>query len=275
MSLVGCVLLPHPPIMVPEVGGSEVSRISSTVDAARQAAEFLQSYEPDTIVLISPHAPAFEEFVGINAASQLQGNLAAFGASNVSLSFETDGELAKNILREAVNFGVDLRSLTDDFARKYRFSLQLDHGAVVPLYYLNRAGFSGKLVHLSIGMLSYEKMFAFGKAVRAAAQKFEKKIAVVASGDLSHRLVRGAPAGYDPIGAEFDKQIVDALATVDAKKLFDLDPHMIDRAGECGLRPVFFLLGVLDGHKVSSSVLSYEGPFGVGYAVATFQTLAG
>jgi len=273
MSLVGCALLPHPPIMVPEVGRGELSKIGRTVEAAKQAADFLLSNKPDTIVIISPHAPFFAEFVGVNVMTHLQGNLAAFGAPEVALSFEPDESLVADVLQQAAKHGVDLRRLTEDFARKYRFSLQLDHGALVPLYYLNKAGFCDRVVHLSIGMLSYEEMFAFGKAVRVVAEEADKKVAVIASGDLSHRLVRGAPAGYDPAGVLFDKEVVDSLRVLDAKKMFGLDSQLVDRAGECGLRPIFFLLGVLDGHKAASSILSYEGPFGVGYAVATFQTL--
>ena len=156
-------------------------------------------------------------------------------------------------------------------AQQYRFSLQLDHGAVIPLHYLSRAGFRGQVVHLSVGFLSYPEMYAFGKAVQGAIESTRQKVAVVASGDLSHRLTPDAPAGYSPQGRLFDERIIQCLQSMDVKSLFGLAPDLVEEAGECGLRPIFFLLGTLDGLEAASEILSYEGPFGVGYGVAVFN----
>jgi len=88
---------------------------------------------------------------------------------------------------------------------------------------------------------------------------------------LSHRLTTEAPAGYSPKGAEFDRQLVAALEKADVKALLAMDRNLIDEAGECGLRPVFFLLGVMGGLDAEMMLSSYEGPFGVGYAVIAFK----
>ena len=89
-------------------------------------------------------------------------------------------------------------------------------------------------------------------------------------GDLSHRLIH-APAGYEPLGTEFDRKLVDVVSRLDAQAVLDLDPNLIERAGECGLRSITILLGALQGLAVKPQVLSYEGPFGVGYMVASFS----
>jgi len=52
--------------------------------------------------------------------------------------------------------------------------------------------------------------------------------------------------------------------------LFNLDPQVIDKAGECGFRSLMILAGILDQLAINPELLSYEGPFGVGYAVASF-----
>ena len=44
----------------------------------------------------------------------------------------------------------------------------------------------------------------------------------------------------------------------------------MEEAAECGYRSILMLLGVFEGLEIETEVLSYEGPFGVGYAVATF-----
>jgi len=141
----------------------------------------------------------------------------------------------------------------------------------VPLYYLAKAGFKGQIVHLSIGMLAYEEMYTFGKAVQAAIRHMDKRVAVIASGDLSHRLLPEAPAGYHPSGPEFDRQVVEALKNADVKKLLAIDGKLVEEAGQCGLRPIFFLMGAMGGLDVESVHASYEGPFGVGYAVIAYK----
>ena len=274
-NLVGCALMPHPPIMIPEIGKGELPKIKNTVKAAEYVAKVLKENNPQTVVVITPHGPVFEDAASISIYPRMKGSFAAFGAPDVAIGFETDGLLVRNILRKAERLGVNLIELTDDLAKTYRFSLYLDHGAMVPLYFLHKAGFKGQIVHISIGFLPYQEMYTFGKAVQAAIGMSDKKVAVIASGDLSHRLIPGAPAGYSPRGAEFDQAVIKAVGALDAKALLNMDPELIDEAGECGLRPIFFLLGVLGGLEVKTEVLSYEGPFGVGYAVALFSPQEG
>lgn len=268
INLISCALMPHPPIMIPEVGGGELVKIKATVEAAEEAARLIKEDNPQTIVIITPHGPVFEDAASISVHPRLKGNLAAFGVPDVSVGFETDGLLVRHIIKQAKRLGVNLVELTVDVAKDYRLNLELDHGAVVPLYYLHKAGFKGQLVHISIGMMPYAEMYTFGKAVQVAISMIEKKVAVIASGDLSHRLKPDAPAGYSPRGQEFDKLVLAAIKNHDVKALLSIDPDFIEEAGECGLRPILFLMGVLGGLETKAEILSYEGPFGVGYGIA-------
>lgn len=243
-NLVGCALMPHPPIMIPEVGNQELEKIKSTVDAAKQVAEMLKEGNPQTIVIITPHGPVFEDAVTVSIHPRLRGSMAQFGVPDLVLGFETDNLLIKHIIRNCQRLGINLNELTDDIAKNYRVSLQLDHGAFVPLYYLAKAGFKGQIVHLTIGMLAYEEMYTFGKAVQAAIGHVDKRVAVIASGDLSHRLTADAPAGYSPKGAEFDRQVVTALTNMDVKSLLNMDGNLIEEAGQCGLRSIFSCWGL-------------------------------
>lgn len=270
-KLVSCALMPHPPIMIPEIGGAELNHIRSTVAAAQEVAHIIKEDNPQTIVIITPHGPVFRDAASISIYPRIKGNLEAFGAPEVMLAFETDVLLVRHILKQSKRLGVNLVELTDDLAKSYRFKLELDHGAIVPLYYLSKAGFKGQLVHLSIGMLPYEEMYTFGRAVQAAVHLVDKRVSVIASGDLSHRLIPGAPAGYSPRAREFDEKVIEAVGHVDVKALLRLDPELIEEAGECGLRPIMFLMGVLGGLDATGKVLSYEGPFGVGYGIAVLN----
>ena len=262
-----CALMPHPPIMIPEIGKNDLYKIKATVAAAQQAAKTIQDQDPQTLILITPHGPVFDRASSISSHSRIKGNFRAFGAPEVSLNFEIDNSLIECIFESADFLGINLVQLTEDSAQSYGLHLELDHGALVPLYYLHKAGFAGQLIHIAVGTLSYEQMYDFGKAVQKAIQQSDKRVAVIASGDLSHRLTPDAPAGYSPQAAEFDQQVLEAFQAVDIKALLGINRKLIAEAGECGLRPIAFMLGIVHGMNSTSNILSYEAPFGVGYAV--------
>lgn len=261
--------MPHPPLLIPEVGKGELETIKDTVTAMDQAAQRIRSCNPQTVIVITPHGAVFREAVTISVHPRLRGTFANFGAPEVVLAFETDGLLSRAIIKKAERLGIDLVEFTDEAAKAYRMPLQLDHGTLVPLYYLHKAGFHGQLVHISLGPLPYEEIYTFGKAVQAAIAAVDKRVAVVASGDLSHRLLPGAPSGYSPRAQEFDRLLLSAARELNVKALLNLEQELIQEAGECALRPVYCLMGILGGLQAEAEVLSYEGPFGVGYGVVS------
>jgi len=93
-------------------------------------------------------------------------------------------------------------------------------------------------------------------------------VALIASGDLSHRLKRGAPAGYKPTAHQFDAQVVGALRNNDSERIINIDQDVRRLAGECGYRSMLVVLGATRELPAAAEVLHYEAPFGVGYLVA-------
>ncbi len=100
--------------------------------------------------------------------------------------------------------------------------------------------------------------------------KYIKKLAWIASGDMSHRLKEDGPYGLHPSGPKFDREFIERLKKKDIQGILNLPERLVEEAGECGLRSFCMLLGALEGAKVSwkPEILSHEGPFGVGYLVA-------
>jgi AmmeMemoRadiSam system protein B len=146
-----------------------------------------------------------------------------------------------------------------------------EHGAQVPLYYLMRGLPNLPIEELSISFDSYQNHFDWGKKMGKKYQTDPKKVAFIASGDLSHRLKEEGPYGFHPAGPKFDEKLIKLIQDKDIKGILDLDSNLIENAGECGLRSICFLFGVLDGLEFKPEILSYEGPFGVGYLVANFK----
>lgn len=255
-------LLPHPPLLVPEIGGGDLRRVRKTQEATRRVGALVSEASPDVLVLISPHAPLARDAITILACKELKGDFGAFGAAQVSFSFENDLKLVGEITRKAKEVGVATFEL--ETARS------LDHGTLVPLYYIREAGVDVPLVVMGFSFISPLELYAFGRAVQSALRALGRHGCVVASGDLSHRLLPGAPAGYHPQGEVFDRQIMSQLHSMDIRGILETDPVLLENAGECGYRSIVILLGTLDGFEVRSEVLSYEGPFGVGYGICVF-----
>ncbi len=263
-------LTPHPPIIVPEVGGRETRNVTSTIEAMKRLSEIMWSKNPDTVVLITPHNLVFRDAVGILIDDILSGSLAPFGAPEVKFSLPNNMALVKTIQEECLMSNFPIAEIGEKFRYRYGMTQILDHASIVPLYYL----LNGKelpLVILTMAFMPYERLFEFGKILQKALQRYEGNVVLVASGDLSHRLTPGAPAGYNPIGKVFDEKVVDVIRNFDSKGLLSIDKELIEEAGECGYRPLVMLFGAFDGIKVKTEVLSYEGPFGVGYCVAAIH----
>ncbi|MDD4336048.1 MAG: AmmeMemoRadiSam system protein A [Firmicutes bacterium] len=269
-ELVLAALAPHPPIVVPGVGGREAAKAQKTVDAMRKLAREVTEAKPDTVIVISPHAPVFADVVAINGHPHIRGSLAQFGA-DVELEFDSNMELASAIDAEAKDMGVSTAILEPSLARRHRVPPGLDHGTFVPVYFIADEYYPFRLVSVSMGVGTLKELYMFGMCMASAIDKSKDRVAVIASGDLSHRLTPDAPAGYAPEGKVFDEAVVDALKRMDVVALARLDHGLIEAAGMCGLNPIVMMLGALEGISVESEVLSYEGPFGVGYAVAVLR----
>lgn len=266
---------PHPPIVIPEIGEKNLSRVQKTRDGLQQLAGLIRSANPDTVVIIAPHGPAVQGAVTLLASPILEGNFREFGISGMSLRYGNDTRLVSRIAEEAAESDVAVVQADPARIASLRLSDTLHYSILVPLYYLRQAGVESRLVAGAVGLLPADKLYRFGQAVHAASVELGVRVVYLASGDLSHRLTEGAPAGYDPAGKVFDRKVVEALGKADIQALLNLEPGLVERAGECGLGPIISLFGALDGTEVVPEVISYEGPFGVGYCIAVFSPKAG
>ena len=271
-GVVLCALAPHPPLLIPEIGSRhDLDAVKNTTEAMKKLAATVRDADPEVVVVISPHSPLFEDAVAIRTVNPLEGDFSMFMAGQVRLSFENDLALASEIARRGEMEDVAVILLGDRERRAYRLENRLDHGVLVPMHFVAEAGVKAPLVVMGMALLPREKLYAFGRAIAKAVEALGRRAVVIASGDMSHRLSAEAPAGYDPRGAEFDARIVKLMRAGDVEGIISLDNVLVERAGECGYRSLLMALGTLDGRRFEPEVLSYEGPFGVGYAVAVFR----
>jgi len=254
-------ICPHPPIIIPSIGQENLTAVTKTIKAMKELEKKLLEAKPKTLIVISPHGPVQIGKMTIILSPALSGDFSMFGDST-SLSFENNLALGK-IIRE--------KNIENNIPVDFIENIPLDHGTLVPLYYLTKNLPNVKIIPLTFSYLDYKTHFKFGKIIGEIIKDQDKKIGVIASGDLSHRLIPDAPAGYSPRGKEFDQKLIELLEKNEVEKILNLDPDLIESAGECGLRSVIILLGILSSYNYEFQKLSYEGPFGVGYLVGNFR----
>lgn len=263
MSVIAAYAMPHPPLAIAGVGRGQEQQIASTLAALQEVGHRVAALDPDVVVIASPHATAYHDYVHLSPGQQASGDFANFGDPDDEITVAYDSSLVQAIALEAALAGIPAGT---EGAR----SPDLDHGTMVPLAFLQAAGIRCPIVRMGLAGFSGLEHYRLGQCLNRACERLGRRAVFIASGDLSHKLAANGPYGFDPAGPRFDRQVYDALSTADFGALLSLDPSTVREAAQCGLNPLLIMVGTLDGRSVDAELLSYEGPFGVGYAVAAF-----
>ncbi len=262
-------LSPHPPIIIPEVGGDRAREAISTIQAMQAMATELLNSSPDTVVFLTPHGNVFSDCITCLIEPQLSGDLSSFGRPDVRTSHPNDLALVQELMMRAEARSIRLIGINQDMAQRHKLNAQIDHGILVPLYYLEKAGMGDKPVAaISVGYLNNVELYALGRIIQEAADSLGKRVAVVASGDMSHRLKNEGPYDFHPDGSTFDLTVKELLTQNDVEGLLDIPEKLRKNAGECGYCSIVIMMGTMDGYDFQTKVFCYEGPFGVGYLTA-------
>lgn len=264
-NIAGAVIVPHPPLIIPDVGRGEEKEIQKTVDAYEAAAKFVKELQPEAIVLTSPHIIAYYDYFHIVPGRSGRGDMGRFRAPQAKVSAEYD-----NLLREAIIDEAEKAGLAAGTSGERDPSI--DHASFIPLWFLQKAGVRCPIVRIGLSGFSAREHYQLGMCIQKAAQKTGRRIALVASGDLSHKLKEDGPYGFAPEGPQFDQEVTRAMDEGDFLQFLTFDEGFSERSANCGLKSFQIMAGAFDGLAVDSKLLSYEGPFGVGYGVAIFRT---
>lgn len=264
MSILSTFIVPHPPLIIPEIGGGQQIKIEKTIKAYDEIAKRIEEIKPEILIITTPHSIMYSDYIHISPGQGSNGNFKEFGYEHIKFDVKYDTEFIRLLSELAIKYDIPAGVMGEK-------NKSLDHGTMIPLYFINKYYRDYKIVRIGISGLSYIEHYNFGKCIAEAADKFNKKIVFIASGDLSHMLKDEGPYGYTDEGPIFDKEVTYAMAHADFMRLLAFDEEFCEIAAECGLRSFIIMAGALDGKAVKSELLSYEGPFGVGYAVASFE----
>ena len=264
MSILAAYVVPHPPLIIPEVGRGEEKKIQLTVSAYERAMKEAAELAPDTVIIVSPHTVMYADYFHIAPGEEASGSFGQFGAPEVAVTAQYDAVLAKEIEMEAGEAGIEAGPVGGRNAA-------LDHAVMIPLHFLHAYTHNFRVVRLGISGLSPLDHYNFGKCVARAVETLGRRAVFIASGDLSHKLTPEGPYGFAPEGPRFDKACMKYLEEGDFLKLLRMERTLYERAAECGLRAFWMMAGALDGQALKIKKLSYQGTFGVGYGVVSLR----
>ena len=264
MPVLAAYMVPHPPMIIPRIGKGSERQIAETVKAYQEAAAEIAALRPETVIISSPHAVLYADYFHVSPGQHAAGDFGRFGAPQVSFSEAYDTELTGEICNIAGKQGFPAGTLGERDRR-------LDHGTMVPLYFIRQYYGDFRLVRLGLSGLSLADHYAFGRIIREAVERTGRRAVYIASGDLSHKLQEYGPYGFAPEGPEYDRKVMDACRRGAFGELLDFGETFCDRAAECGHRSFVIMAGVLDGLEVEAKALSHQDVTGVGYGICTFH----
>ncbi len=264
MAIIGAFMVPHPPLIVPEVGRGGEREIEATAEAYTRAAKEIAAMKPETVIVSSPHATMYSDYFHISPGKGAEGSFAQFRAPQIRFAEAYDEELVKKIGRIAASENFPAGTLGER-------SPELDHGTMVPLYFLRKFYTDFKLVRIGLSGLPLEDHYRLGEIIKQAVGETGRRAVYVASGDLSHKLQPSGPYGFAPEGPEYDARLMDVCSRAAFGELFDFSESFCERAAECGHRSFVIMAGAFDGVNIEAEQFSHEDVTGVGYGICAFR----
>ncbi|WP_022776177.1 AmmeMemoRadiSam system protein A [Butyrivibrio sp. AE2015] len=264
MPIIAAYMVPHPPLIIPDVGRGGEKQIEETKIAYERVAEEIAELEPDTIIISSPHATMYADYFHISPGNAVTGSFSRFGADKVKFIEEYDAALVSEIEKRAKKISFPAGTLGE-------VDRDLDHGTMVPLFFIRKKYKGGKIVRVGLSGLPLTDHYKMGQIIKDAVDATGKRVVYVASGDLSHKLQDYGPYGYAAEGPVYDQKVMDVCQRGAFGELLEFDEDFCDKAAECGHRSFVIMAGALDGIKVRANRLSHQDITGVGYGICTFM----
>lgn len=263
MPIIAAFMVPHPPMIVPDVGRGSEKQIEKTIKAYEKVADEIAALKPETIIVSSPHSVMYSDYFHISPGAGATGSFAEFGAQQVKFDVQYDEELVKLLADKAK--AADFPAGTLGERKK-----ELDHGTMVPLWFIMKKYKDFKLVRTGLSGCDLLKHYEYGTLIKEAAEELNRKAVYVASGDLSHKLQDYGPYGFAKEGPVYDARIMEVCAGARFGELFDFDESFCQKAAECGHKSFVIMAGALDGKAVEAAQYSHEDVTGVGYGICSF-----
>lgn len=262
MSFVFAAITPHTPLLLPTIGKTNLQALQATKTAMDRLEQDLYIAQPDTLIVLSPHGDGLPDAVTINMSQKYISDFAEFGDLTTKMEWKPDIALIDRIRENSKKKLLPLVLTSSE---------KLDYGTTVPLMYLTRHLPLAKIVPISTSQLDMKTHFEIGRKLTDEILNSSKRVAVIASADLSHRVDENSPEKFSARGLAFDEKILEIAATNDHSAIEDIDEEWIAEAQTSGAKVLAMFYGMIDEVRHTTTAMSYEKPFGTGYLVSTVK----
>jgi aromatic ring-opening dioxygenase LigB subunit len=260
--IVLAAIVPHSPLLAPTIGREHREKLADTLKAYEELAQSLYLAKPDTILMLSPHAPMYPDAFSGNIAPSFKGTLKEFGDHGTEVPIKADFLVLDHIHRHMRDHSVPFTMTSSE---------ELDYGTTIPLLFLAKNLPNVKLIPIGMSGQDAQAHYAFGEELKNVIHAESRRVVVIASTDLSHTANANSPEGATPEGPEFDKTMREKALAMDAAGLLAMDATMLEKAKQSAHKPVATLLGCLKDMNCKSKELCYEAPFGVGMTTIRYD----
>lgn len=264
MAIVFAAALPHSPLLIPAIGKDNAARLTATADALRDVGLELGRTEPDTVVVVTSHAEVPSSIIAFNLRPTYRLDLEAFGEYGTRVAVTGDPLLGYRLKQR---FDAERPTIPIAVTSRER----LDYGVAIPLLTLYPNGVRPAVLPVGNSLGTTVQSFEIGGRLRTVLLQDQRRVAIIASANLSHRLSEDSPAGYSTQAKAFDARVLRAITQKNPMALVRFRRETLDDVRECGLGPLLLLHGLLGSMRYDPEILSYEHPFGIGYATALFH----
>lgn len=261
MSIVLGALLPHSPLLLPTGNPTHRRKLAEASQAMAQVAALTYAAHVDTIVLFNPHAASI-------------GNTFTFNLSPTLLArFEELGDLSTAIpARGAPTFAHRLKEqLEPRFPVTARTDHAVNYGAGIAMLAFQKLPHQPDWVELSARRGTVADHLQFGVALQSELINSKRRVAVIATGDVTAGLSEAAPQGKIEGAATFRLGWTTSLKrNALLGYLRGVTPAQTEALAACAVWSVAQLLGTLNSLRTNVEV-HYDGaPYGVAYQVVTW-----
>lgn len=261
MALVFAALVPHTPLLLPQVSTKEIYQLPKTRTACASLSEDLYASQVDTVIIISAHAGAHEQTYSIIGAPELHISFSEFGDLRTYPPLKNDLVFAARMRERCQRESIPVATIA---------SPELDYASAIPTLVLRQGIRNNRIAVVGTSGLPLKEHFDFGYAMKDLLLSSTTRYGVVISTNLAHTLHSDAPFGYHKSGELFDTEVRKRLEDYNTSRLLSMDPAIADHAEQYALPPLLLFLGMLQRMKYRYRELAYEHPMGVGYLTAQF-----
>ncbi|MBS7079310.1 MAG: hypothetical protein KH079_06455 [Veillonella seminalis] len=241
------------------------SAYNEVISAMEQAAAAIKASKPQTILILSRYQLTLNDAIGYSPQSRLRGAIPLSNGTTFTVGMETDSVFNGALLKHSERMGIPMTSILDSLPIISTDDYFLHHTATIPLHFLSDQGLGNKqIVRLTMGHLSYEELYTFGKVVQLAAQSSGRQVAVIGSANLlPNHWVNGEDKNLDT-----NINIMYALG--------DQQPRELQNIGyppgeEYTLRTAAFVLGAVSGLKATVGTHYFSSVSGESYGLMQYN----